>query len=149
VTTPWGIEFHEDILSLIHDDILVIKPHNNRNRALLFLRNRLALNTRLNLSIEVILRELSNILISDFLILGEWEFLVLGNVLNGKGGEFIGFEIEVSGVGAKGFGVDGGEVDGSFVFFGDGLEFEGQSVALLGGFGEDVGEWDSSLDYVC
>lgn len=41
--------------------------------------------------------------------------------------------------------VDGGEVDLALECLGEGLEVLGKRFALVGGGGEDVGEWESGL----
>lgn len=95
--------------------------YNHRNRSLLRLRNRLRLHARLNLTRQKVLDELADILNSKFLGLAHGELLVLDGLLDGKSGPLADVEVKVLGVLAKGFGVDGGEVDGAFVGLGDGL----------------------------
>ena len=68
----------------------------------------------------------------------ERELLVLDGFLNSEGWPFADVEVQVLGVLAEGFGVDGCEVDFAFVFFGDGLQFGDELLALFGGLGEDV-----------
>lgn len=76
----------------------------------------------------------------DFFFLVEGEFLVFGCFLDGEGGEFVGFEVEVVSVGIIGFGVDGVKVDNIMLGFGDGFEFFVDFFVFFGCFGEDVGK---------
>ena len=46
---------------------------------------------------------------------------------------------------AERLGVNSGETDDTFVLLSQRLQFSGQLSALLGGFREDVSQWDASL----
>ena len=52
---------------------------------------------------------------SELLALVKGELLVLDSLLDGKGWPLVHFKVEVTGMGAKRFGVNGGEADGSLV----------------------------------
>ncbi len=71
--------------------------------------------------------------------------MVLDSLLDGKSGPLVHFKIQITGVGAEGFGVNDGEVDLALVFLGNGLEGLSQFSALLGCFGENVGKRKASL----
>ena len=75
----------------------------NLDRTLVFLRDRLALDTRLNLPINKILNEIPNLLLSKLLCLIKRELLVLDGLLDGKGWPFVDFEIQITSVGPEGF----------------------------------------------
>ena len=96
--------------------------HHDLDIALLLLRDGLRLDTRLELAGNEIVDELANVFGRKLLALVKGEFLVLDGLLNGKSGPFVGLEVEVGGVGTKGFGIDRGEADGTPVLLGNGLE---------------------------
>ena len=140
VAAPRGVVLDEDVLGLIHDDVVVVVRDDNDDRALLLLGDGLALDARLDLAVDEVLDKFGDQLLSKLLVLWEErEFLVLPDLLDGEGGEFVGRQVEIACVGAVGFGVDCGEVDLASVFLGDRLELEGEGVTLLRGLCEDVG----------
>lgn len=112
----------------------------------LLLRDRLALDAWLNLAINKVLSELANILGIELLVLWIGEFLVLLNLLDGKGGELIGLEVQVTGVCSESLSINGSEVDLALVLLGNGPQLKSKGVALLGSFGEDVSQGDTGLD---
>lgn len=96
--------------------------HHDLNIALLLLRNGLGLDAWIDLARDEIIDELANVLRRELLALVKGEFLVLDGLLDREGGPFVGFEVEIGRVGAKGFGIDGGEADSTLVLFCDRLE---------------------------
>ena len=122
MTTPWCIEFKEDIILVFNDHILVIVGDNNLDRALLLLGNRLRLDAGLNLAIDEVLDELADFIMCDLLVLAVGELGILNGVLNGEGGPFPFFKIQISSVCAKSFSVYCCEVDGSLVLLREGLK---------------------------
>lgn len=149
VAAPGCVELEEHVLVVVDHDVLVILGHDNGDWALLLLRDRLALDARLELAGDVVVDEGADVLGADVLgaaLLGVGELLVLLRVLDGESGPGAGLEVEVGGVLAEGGGVDGGEVDLAAVLLGDGLEGLGKGFALFGGLGEDVGERDAGLE---
>lgn len=112
----------------------------------LLLRDRLALDAWLNLAINKVLSELANILGIELLVLWIGEFLVLLNLLDGKGGELVGLEVQVTGVCSESLSINGSEVDLALVLLGNGPQLKSKGVALLGSFGEDVSQGDTGLD---
>lgn len=125
VTAPRGVEFQQDVLIVVDDYILVVVGHHNLDRPFLLLGDGLGFDAGLNLAVDEVLDESSDILLCQLLALVEWEFLVLAGFLDGEGGPFVDFEVEVASVGAERFGVDGGKADGALVLLGDGFEFGG------------------------
>ena len=119
--------------------------HDNLYRAVLFFRDWFRLDAWFHLTVNEVLNELANSIMSERLALLIGELLVLDCLLDGKGGPFAGFEVQVVGVGAVSLGVDGCEADDSLVFFGEGLQCFGEFVALLRSFGEDIGQRNTSL----
>jgi hypothetical protein len=111
VTTPWGIEFHQDVLIVVDDDIIVIMCHNDRDWTLLLLGDGLRLDTGLDLAIEKVGHEFTNLFLGDLFGLVEGEFLVFDGFLNRKGRPGADFQIQVASVGTKRLGINGSEVD--------------------------------------
>ena len=112
--------------------------YNNLNATLLRLRDRFALDTRGDFAINKVLHESANLIMRDLFALVKGEFLVLDGLLDREGGPLVDFEVQVAGVGAKGLGVDGGDVELAFVLLGNGFEFFGEGSALFFCFCEDV-----------
>lgn len=71
---------------------------------------------------------------------------VLRGILNGEGGEFLGVEVQISGMSAKGLGVDSGNVNGTLVLFRDRLERLGEFGTLIHRLGKNVGQGDAGLE---
>ena len=148
VTTPWSVELEENIGIAVDDNFLVVLGHNNSDWSLLLLWNWLALDAWLDLASAEVLNELGKELqgkLLDITSLSVWELLVLGGVLNGESWPLANFEVEVASVLAESLCVDGGEVDLALESLGESLEVLGKRFALVGGGGEDVGEWESGL----
>lgn len=148
VAAPRGIELQQDVLVIVDDEILVRVRHDDGHGALLGLRDRLRLDAGLNLAIENVLDELANILGLDLLGLVVGILGVLLGVLDGKGRELFGVKVKVAGVGTEHLGVNGGDVDGTLVLLGDGLEVLGVLLTLLLGLGENVGQRNAGLEWV-
>ena len=145
MATPRGVELEQDILLVVLDDLVVIVRHYDRDGAVLLLGHGLALDARLDLARHVIVDKGADVLLGKLLGLVEGELLVLGHILDGKGGPFVDLEVQIAGVSAEGAGVDGGEVDLALVLLGDGLQDVGKLFALLRGRGEDVCQRKTSL----
>lgn len=90
--------------------------YDNLNGAFLLLWDRFGFDARLNLAVNKVLDKLANIFSGKLLALVEGKLLVLYSFLNGKGRKFVGFEIKVTCVSAKCFGVNGGKANFAFVF---------------------------------
>lgn len=145
MTTPWGVELQKNVLVFVHDDIFIIVGYNDLDGAFLLLGDRLRLDTRLNLAVNKVLNESSDILRGQLLALVVGVFLILDGLLDRKSGPFVDFEIQVAGVSAKGFGINGCEADSTLVLLCNWLELGRELFTLLWGFGEDVGKGNASL----
>jgi hypothetical protein len=121
VTTPRGIEFHQDVLVVVDDDIIVIMCHNDRDWTLLLLGDGLRLDTGLDLAIEKVGHEFTNLFLGDLLGLVEGEFLVFDCFLNRKGRPGADFQIQVASVGTKRLCINGSEVDFTLELLGERL----------------------------
>lgn len=110
VSAPWGIEFNKNILFVVDDKLIIIVRHNNLDGAFLLFGDWLGLDAWLNFAVDKVLDKFSNVLQSDLLGLVIRKLQVLHSFLNRKGGKFIGFKVEVSGVGTEGFGVNDSKV---------------------------------------
>lgn len=75
--------------------------YDDLNAALLLLRNGLALDTGCNLAVDKVLDKSADIIMCKFLALVKGKFLVLDCLLDGEGGPFVDFKVEVSGVGTE------------------------------------------------
>lgn len=147
VSAPRCVEFKQDILLVIEHNALVGVRHNDCHRAFLFLGNGLRFDAGLNLAVKDLLDEFTNIFGLNLLLLVIRVFRVFFRVLDGEGREGLRVEVEVSSVGAKQLGVNGGNVDGTLVLLSNGLEVLGELFTLLLGFGENVCQWDTSLNH--
>lgn len=116
VSAPGRIEFKKNILVVVDDNLIVIMSHNNLDGAFLLLGNGLRFDAWLNFAVDKVLDEFSDVVVRDLLVLVVGEFQVLHSFLNRKGGEFIGFKVQVSGVGPEGFGVNDSKVYFALVF---------------------------------
>lgn len=119
--------------------------YNDGDGAIVLLGNRLALDARLNLTINKVLGKFANVLGIKLLVLGIGEFLVLLNFLDGKGGELVGLEVQVAGVSSESLGIDSSDVDLTLVLFSNWLQLQGKGVTLLRSLSEYVGQWDTGL----
>lgn len=147
MSTPRGVEFEENILLVIDDEILVGVSHHDCDRSFLGFRNRLRLDAGLNLAIKNILDELLDVFGIDFFGLVIRVLGVLLRILDSESGECLGVEVEVSSVGTKQLSINGGDVDGSLVLLSYGLEFLGELITLLLGLGKNVREGDTGLEH--
>lgn len=145
VTTPWSIELDKDILFVIHDNFFVIVGDDDGYSSFLLLWHRLALHAGVKFALDELIHKGSNILLIDFLILRHGIFLILDGLLNGKGWPLAYFEVQILPVLSKGLGINGSNVDVALVFFRNWFELVNELLALLGGFGKDVGKWNASL----
>ena len=130
---------------LVQHHINVVLRHDNSNRAVLVIGDRFTLDGRLEFASDEVVNVLADVLGVDLGALVERVLLGLGDLLDGEGRPLADFKVEVAGVLAEGFGVDGGDVDLALVLLGDGLDFFGELLTLFWGLGEDVGEWDLGL----
>lgn len=119
--------------------------HDDLDAAFLLLGDGLALHARGDLAVDKVLDESADFVVRDLLALVEGEFLVFDRFLDGESGPLVGLEVEITCVGAKGFGIDGGEIDLAFVLLRDGLQSLGERFALFGGLCEDVAKGNASL----
>lgn len=119
--------------------------YNNLDGALLLLGDRFRLDAWLNLAVNKVLNESSDILLGQLLALIKGVFLVLDSLLDREGGPFVNFKVQVTCVSAECFGVDGCEANGAFVLFRDWLELSRELITLFRGFGEYIGQRDASL----
>lgn len=148
VSAPGCVELEENVLVVVDDEVLVALGDDYSGTGLLLLGDGLALDAGLDLAGDKVLNERADSLLANVLgsaLLGVGELLVLGDVLDGERGPAADLEVQVAGVLAESGSVDGSEVDLSAVLLGDGLEVSGESLTLLGGLGEDVGEGKAGL----
>ena len=115
------------------------------NGPFLFLGDGFRFDTWLDLSVYEVLNVGVNFCLGDLLVLRVGVFLVVGGVLDGEGGPFVDFEIQISCVRSERFGVNGSEADYPFVFLGYLPQFFCEFGSFFWSFCEDVGKWDASL----
>ncbi len=116
MAAPGSVKLNEDVLVVIDDNLIIVVSYDNLNWAFLVLGDRFRLDTWLNLTINKFLDEYSDIFLGKLLALVKGKFLILDGFLDGEGREFLGVEVEVAGVSAKRFGVNGGEVEFALMF---------------------------------
>lgn len=148
VSTPWGIEFKENILLVVDDEFLVGVANDNGDGLILGLWDRLGLDTGLDLTADDALDEVTDGLEGDFLGLVEWIFVVVQGILDGEGGEFLWLKVKVGGVGAESLCVNSSKVDQALEFLGERLNGFGIFLTFLRGFGEDVGKGNTGLSSI-
>lgn len=145
MSAPWGVELDQDILLVVHDNLLVVLGDDDSDWAIVGLWDRLALDGRLDLARDKVGHELLNVLGVDLLILREGELLVLVDLLDRESGPLANLEVEVACVLTEGLGVDSGEGDLALVLLSDRLELLSKVVTLGSLLGEDVSEGNASL----
>lgn len=118
MAAPWCVEFEEYVVLIVDDDVFVIVGNDHLDVTFLLLGDGLRFDAGLHLAVNELLDECGHVVVGELLALVEGEFLVLHGFLDGEGGPFVDFEVQVAGVGAEVFGVDGCEAEGSFVFLG-------------------------------
>ena len=146
VTAPRSVKFEKNIVLIVQNNLFVVIGHNDLDRALLLLRNRLRLDAGVDLAVDEVLDKCANVVVCELLVLAKRIFLVLGRLLDGESWPFAIFQVQVTSVCAESLGVNGGEADDTLVLLCERLEFSGQFSALLWGFREYVGQWDASLE---
>ena len=122
VTAPWGVEFQEYVIIIVHHNIFVVVGNDDLYWPFLFLGDWLRLDAWLDLAVKELLHEGANVLLGDLLLLVKGELLVLDDLLNGEGGPFAVLQIQVLRVGAESFCVNRGEVDFALMLLGKGLQ---------------------------
>lgn len=111
VSAPRSVELDEDILVLVHDDILVGVGDDDGDWAVISFWDSLGLDASSNVTGDDTLNELGDLLLGELLLLVEGVLLVGNGVLDGEGRELLRNKVEVGSVSTKGLGVDGSEVD--------------------------------------
>lgn len=149
VAAPWSVEFNEDVLVVVDNNFFIVVGNNNLNGAVLGLGNRLWLDAWLNLAVNEILNEFSNILLCKLLALVKRKLLVLGGFLDSERWEFFGVKVEVACVSAKGLGINSGKVDLTLELDCQRLEGLSQLGSLLRGLSEYISERDLGLNCLC
>ena len=147
VAAPRGIEFKQDILVIVNDKILVAMAHDNGDRTLLCLGNRLRLDTRINLPVKNILNKFANILGVHLLRLIIGVSSILGGLLDSESRKLLWFQVKVASVGTKQFGIEGDDVDFTTVLLRNRAEFFSELLTLLRGLREDVSQRNTSLKW--
>ena len=115
VTTPWGIEFKQNIVLVIDDNILVVVRDNDLHGTLLLFGDGLRFDARFDLAVDEVLDESANVIMGNLLRLVVWIFLILGGLLDREGRPFALRQVQVGCVGAECFRIDGGEIHSALV----------------------------------
>lgn len=145
VTAPWSVELDEDVLGVVHDELVVLGADNNLDVGVVLLGDLGGLERGL---------ELAGGVLGDPLVDGgegrnDTRHGVLGaalDVLDDEAGPVVHLEVEGLGVVGVLDGVDPDEVDLALVLLGDGLD--GVDVLLelvIIGVDEEVGKRKTSL----
>jgi hypothetical protein len=125
--------------------LLVVIRNNNVDGSILLLGDWLRLDARGHLSIDKLLNELIDILVSNLLALVKGKFLILDRLLDSESWEFANLEIEVGGMGTEGFGINNSEVDLALVLDSNGSDLFCKGRALFRGLCEDIRQGNASL----
>lgn len=144
MTAPWGVEFQQNVLAVIQDNLIIIMRNNHCDGTVLLLRDRLRLDAGLDLTVHEVLHKRPDGLLGDLLALVKGEFLVLDGLLNRKGRPCL-LEVQVPSMSTKRLRINGGEADDTLVFLGKRLQGLGQLGALFWSFGEDVCKRNTGL----
>lgn len=131
VATPWSVEFNQNILLVIKDNVIVVLGYNNGDWAILLLWHSLGLDAWLKLASDEVVNELANCLGSKLVGLVKWKLLVLDSLLNSESWPLVNLKVEVGTVLSKGLCVNGSEVDLALVLLGNLLEVLGEGLTLL------------------
>jgi hypothetical protein len=145
VSAPRGVELDQNILGIIHDNLLVVVGDHNGDGAIIGLGNGLGLDAGLDLSGKDILDELGDFSGHEGLGLVIRVLLVGSGIVKSESRELLGIKVEVASMGTEGLGIDGRNVDLALELLSEGLEVGGVLVTLLLGLGEDVGKRNSGL----
>jgi hypothetical protein len=144
VTAPGGVEFNQNILVGVHDNLVVVLGDNDGDGAVVLLGDGVRLDAGVDLAGNEVVEEFANLLDGEVSAL-KGELGVLLGVLDGESGPLASLEVEVASVLTECLCVNGSKVDLALVLLGDRLEGGGKSLTLLGGLGEDVGEGNTGL----
>lgn len=145
MSTPWSIEFKENILIVVKNDVLVRVADDNSNGAFLGLWDRLRLDAGFDVTVNDALDELAHGLLAKFLGLIEWVLVVVQGILDGESREFLWLEVKVGGVGAESLSINGSKVDKALELLSERSSSVGKFLTLLSGFGEDIGKGNTGL----
>jgi hypothetical protein len=146
VSTPWGVEFEENILVVVQNNFVVVLSDNNLDRVIVLLGNGLALDASLDVSTNKVVNKLGNGLDIESVVLAEGELLVLDCILDGESREAIGLQVQVSSVSTESLSVNGSEAELALVQCSQILKLLSELGALLWGLGKYVGQWNSGLE---
>lgn len=130
VTTPWCVKLNQNILLVVKYNVIVVLGDNNCDWTILLLWDRLALDAWLKFTSDKVIDVFANALCGDLFGLGEWELLVLGNVLDRDGWPLADLEVEVTAMLSECFCVDCGKGDLALDLLCDVLELSGKLFAL-------------------
>jgi hypothetical protein len=147
VAAPRGVEFDEDILGVVEDNVFVRVSDNDGHGGFLLFWDRLRLDAGLEFAVHEIFDKSANLLLGK-LVAVKGVFLVLDGLLNGERWERIGGEVQIGGVGTKCFGIDNGHIDLASVLLCDRLQGLSELSSLFRSLGEDVGEGNASLRWI-
>ena len=95
---PWGIEFEKDVVIVVDHQVLIIVGYDDLDRTFLLLGNWLRFNACLHFAVHEILHKSTNVIVSEFLVLVEREFLVLDCFLDGECWPFVDLKVQIPGV---------------------------------------------------
>ncbi len=122
MAAPGGVELYKNVFVGFHYNVFVVVRYDDFDGPVLLFGDGFALDAGLDLAVDEVLDEVTDFFLCELLALIQGELLVLDSLLDGKRGPLVDFEVQVASVGAKGFGVNDGEVDLAFVFLGNWLE---------------------------
>lgn len=144
VTAPGGIELKENVLVVVHNNILVVLGDDDVDRAGLRGGDLLRLDAWGDLASSKVADELLDGSLADLLGLVEGELGVLGSFLDGESRPLL-LEVEVGSVGTEGGSINGGKVDLALELLGNvGDSLNELLLVLVALLNEEVGKRNAS-----
>lgn len=137
VTAPGSIHLEEDVLALVHNELVELLGHDDLDGLVVLGRNVLGLEGGSDLTRSIVIHESLDLLLGDLLGLVKGILGTGVNVLDRESGPLL-LQAEVTGVGTVLGRVNVDKVDLALVLLSHGLDRFNQGLALLLGLGKEI-----------